>query len=155
MGRGELLPWRDRPGESSGLQPLQLLGDRLFDDRGDVAVRRAVYRRDGGRCRFVDAQGRRCPERHRLEFHHRYPFALGGGHDPGNICLMCPAHNRYLAELDYGRTTMSRHQRSGKRTAGESSREGLGATRSGRSTERDIGHESMVQSMQWADVDQR
>jgi hypothetical protein len=72
-------------------------------------VRRAVYRRDGGRCRFVDAHGRRCPEKHRLEYHHRYPFGLGGTGDVDNICLMCWTHNRYLAELDYGKDVVSRH----------------------------------------------
>jgi hypothetical protein len=40
-------------------------------------VRRFVYRRDRSRCCFADAEGRRCPERHRLEYHHRHPFALG------------------------------------------------------------------------------
>jgi 5-methylcytosine-specific restriction endonuclease McrA len=74
-----------------------------------AAVRRAVYQRDKGRCCFVDAQGRRCPERHRLEYHHRHPFGLGGNHDRNNICLLCRSHNRYLAELDYGRKTLSRH----------------------------------------------
>jgi hypothetical protein len=72
-----------------------------------AAVRRVVHERDGGRCRFVDGNGRRCSERHRLEYHHRHPFAFGGDHGPENICLMCPAHNRHLAELDYGRKTMS------------------------------------------------
>ncbi len=80
-----------------------------------AAVRRAVYRRDGGRCRFVNAQGRRCPERHRLEYHHRHPFALGGGSDIENIGLMCPAHNRLMAEIDYGRNTMSRHDTAWRR----------------------------------------
>jgi hypothetical protein len=74
-------------------------------------VRRVVYRRDSGQCCFVDAQGRRCPERNRLEYHHGYPFGKGGGHDADNVCLMCPAHNRYLAELDYGREKMSRYWR--------------------------------------------
>jgi hypothetical protein len=78
-------------------------------------TRRFVYRRDGGQCRFVDAQGRRCPERHRLEYHHRYPFGLGGGPDRDNICLMCGPHNRYLAELDYGTAKMSRYRRSTRR----------------------------------------
>src|SRR5262245_49630279 len=41
-----------------------------------AAARRFVYRRDGGQCCFVDAQGRRCPERHRLEYHHRHAFGL-------------------------------------------------------------------------------
>ncbi len=72
-------------------------------------VRRAVYTRDGSQCRFVDAERRRCPERHDLEYHHRHPFGLGGGHDVDNICLMCPPHNRFLAELDYGKETMSRY----------------------------------------------
>jgi hypothetical protein len=74
-----------------------------------AAVRRAVHRRDGGRCCFVDAYGRRCSERHRLEYHHRHPFGLGGGHDPDNICLMCRTHNRYLAEIDYGTKALARH----------------------------------------------
>jgi hypothetical protein len=79
-----------------------------------AAVRRAVWERDGGRCRYVDAAGRRCSERRRLEYHHRRPFGLGGDRSPLNICLMCRAHNRYMAEQDYGRETMARHSRSGK-----------------------------------------
>jgi 5-methylcytosine-specific restriction endonuclease McrA len=76
-----------------------------------AAVRRAVYERDGSRCRFVDEQGRRCSERHRLEFHHRHPFALGGDHGHQNIRLLCHAHNVYLAEQDYGKHAMARYRR--------------------------------------------
>ncbi len=54
-----------------------------------AAVRRAVHERDGKRCRYVDEQGRRCFERDRLEYHHRHPYGLGGGHRPVNISLMC------------------------------------------------------------------
>jgi hypothetical protein len=36
---GRVLPRRARPTESSGLQPLELLGDRLLDDRGEIALR--------------------------------------------------------------------------------------------------------------------
>jgi hypothetical protein len=74
-----------------------------------AAVRRAVYLRDGSQCRFLDGQGRRCPERHRLEYHHREPFGRGGDHDVASVCLMCGPHNRYLAELDYGKEVMSRY----------------------------------------------
>jgi hypothetical protein len=80
-----------------------------------AAVRRAVHERDGGRCRYVDEQGRRCSARDRLEYHHRHPFGLGGDHNPQGICLMCRAHNQYLAELDYGREAMVRHRDSGTR----------------------------------------
>jgi hypothetical protein len=77
-----------------------------------AAVRRAVRERDGGRCRYVDDHGRRCSARDGLEFHHRRPFALGGDHSPGNISLLCRAHNGRLAEVDYGREAMARHRRS-------------------------------------------
>ena len=54
-----------------------------------AAVRRAVHERDGGRCRFVDEQGRRCPERNQLA----RPDA-SCGLDPSMrgspACLDCP-----------------------------------------------------------------
>ena len=76
-----------------------------------AAVRRAVRERDGNRCGYVDAQGRRCSERNRLEFHHRHPFGMGGDHEPGNVGLLCPAHNQLVARGDYGALAMSRHGR--------------------------------------------
>lgn len=77
-----------------------------------AAIRRAVYERDGSRCRYVDAAGRRCSERDGLEFHHRQPFGMGGEHSPANIRLMCRAHNTLLAEHDYGRYAAARVSRS-------------------------------------------
>jgi len=74
-----------------------------------AAVRRAVHARDRSQCRFVDAEGRRCAERHRLEFHHRHPFAMGGDNSLVNIGLLCATHNRMLAEHDYGRAAILRH----------------------------------------------
>lgn len=67
-----------------------------------AAVRRAVWERDGGRCRFVDTEGHRCSARRRLEFHHRHPFGCGGGHAVENLRLLCRGHNAYLARLDFG-----------------------------------------------------
>jgi hypothetical protein len=75
-----------------------------------AAVRRAVHERDGGRCRFVDERGQRWSEEHRLEFHHRHPFGMGGDHSPGNLSLLCPAHNRHLAEHDYGRGAIGKRE---------------------------------------------
>ena len=84
-----------------------------------AAVRRAVYERDDGRCRYVDEQGRRCTARDGLEFHHRHPFGHGGDHSPeGIIAAACERHNRYLAEIDYGREAMARHRRAGDRASG-------------------------------------
>src|SRR5260221_1032979 len=73
-----------------------------------AAGRRAVFERDGGRCRYVDEHGRRCDARDHLQFHHRHPFGLGGDHSVENIRLMCRGHNAYLAECDYGREAMAR-----------------------------------------------
>jgi hypothetical protein len=84
-------------------------------------VRRAVRERDGSRCAYVDAAGRRCGERDRLEYHHLRPFGLGGDHRPENIRLMCVQHNIYLAEHDYGREAMARFRRRGKRDGGAAS----------------------------------
>jgi hypothetical protein len=79
-----------------------------------AAIRRAVTQRDGNRCRYVDEQGRRCIEQHRLEFHHRHPFGLGGDHDPRNIWLVCRSHNQHLAVQDYGRRAMERFRGSSR-----------------------------------------
>ena len=78
-----------------------------------AAVKRAVYERDGGRCRYEDEQGRRCTARQGLEFHHRHPFGRGGDPSIANVSLQCRSHNAYLAEVDYGRDAMARHSRVG------------------------------------------
>ncbi len=66
-------------------------------------VKRAVWERDGGRCAFVSANGRRCAEEGFLEFHHVVPYASGGQSSADNIELRCHAHNGYEAERHFGR----------------------------------------------------
>jgi len=77
-----------------------------------AAVKRAVCERDGNRCGFVDEGGRRCTERHRLEFHHVKLWGCDGDHSPDSIALRCKPHNLHQAELDYGREKMERYRRS-------------------------------------------
>jgi hypothetical protein len=67
-----------------------------------ASVKRAVWVRDGGRCAFVAAKGRRCTERVFLEFHHCEPYAVGGEATVANISLRCVGHNVYEAELAFG-----------------------------------------------------
>jgi 5-methylcytosine-specific restriction endonuclease McrA len=67
------------------------------------ALRREVYARDGGKCRFVSKNGTSCCSRRDLEFHHVVPFARGGAMTRDNLRLMCRPHNALLAERDYGR----------------------------------------------------
>ena len=67
------------------------------------AVRRAVWRRDQGRCAFVGTHGR-CVERAFLEFHHLEPHAAGGPATVENIQLRCRAHNIHEAERYFHQT---------------------------------------------------
>ena len=66
------------------------------------AVKREVWRRDGGRCAFVSQAGGRCPERAFLEFHHVEAYAKRGKATAANISLRCRRHNQYEAELVFG-----------------------------------------------------
>jgi hypothetical protein len=69
-------------------------------------VRRQVYERDGGRCTFTSEAGKRCPATRLLEFHHVEAFACGGAATAGNLRIRCRAHNRYAAELAFGKDFM-------------------------------------------------
>jgi hypothetical protein len=80
------------------------------------AVRREVWRRDGGRCAFVSRAGHRCGESHFLDYHHRIPRALGGPNTVDNISLRCRTHNQHEADLVFGRRT-GRKQRQAPRSS--------------------------------------
>jgi hypothetical protein len=77
-----------------------------------AAAKRAVRKRDGGRCTFVSDTGHRCEARSRLEFDHIEPVARGGQATVGNLRLRCRAHNQYAAECAFGAEFMSqkRHE---------------------------------------------
>jgi hypothetical protein len=64
-------------------------------------VKRAVVERDGQRCGFVSAGGRRCSATAFLEFHHEQAFAHGGPTIADNIEMRCAAHNRYQGEQEF------------------------------------------------------
>src|SRR5688572_65326 len=69
-------------------------------------VKRAVWRRDGGRCTFVGAGGRRCGSRDFLEFDHVEPVARGGGATEDGVRILCRAHNALEAERAFGASFM-------------------------------------------------
>jgi 5-methylcytosine-specific restriction endonuclease McrA len=73
-----------------------------------AAVRREVWKRDTGRCAFVDDRNKRCSGTRALEYHHIRPYGKGGGHEADNIALRCRAHNQHQADLDFGRAFMDR-----------------------------------------------
>ena len=70
-----------------------------------AAVKREVWRRDRGRCRYVDrTSGRRCGSQHLLQIDHVVPYARGGAAEPNNLRLLCAAHHRYRhAGAGFGR----------------------------------------------------
>ena len=65
-------------------------------------TRRQVLARDGGCCAFVSDDGQRCNARAFLQFHHKHAWARGGIDGVDNLALFCQAHNRLLAERDFG-----------------------------------------------------
>lgn len=66
-------------------------------------VKDRVWVRDGGGCSYVSPEGQRCTARKSLEYDHIRPWARGGSSDdPGNIRLLCRAHNLFLARRDFG-----------------------------------------------------
>jgi hypothetical protein len=67
------------------------------------ATRRVVLERDGLRCSFRSDAGVQCNARAWLEHDHIQPRARGGEGDATNIRILCRAHNRFAAELTYGR----------------------------------------------------
>jgi 5-methylcytosine-specific restriction endonuclease McrA len=79
-------------------------------------VRRAVVLRDGEQCTYVSDDGRRCTSRAFLQLHHVRAHAIGGPSTFENLRLLCGAHNRLLAEQDFGRAHQERRvtQRSSK-----------------------------------------
>jgi 5-methylcytosine-specific restriction endonuclease McrA len=78
-------------------------------------VRREVWQRDGGRCTFQSATGRRCECRRGLELDHVKPVALGGEASTENLRLLCRTHNQLEAERRLGKEFM-RQRRGSRRT---------------------------------------
>ncbi|MFZ5890454.1 MAG: HNH endonuclease [Myxococcota bacterium] len=80
-----------------------------------VEVARAVWRRDGAQCSFVDSEGRRCGERRFITIEHKVPFARGGAPTLENLCLLCSPHNAYTAELAFGAEHIERKKQESRR----------------------------------------
>jgi 5-methylcytosine-specific restriction endonuclease McrA len=82
-------------------------------------VRRAVWLRDGGRCTFENASGKRCEACKDLEFDHVVPYARGGEATVANLRLRCRAHNQHAANRTFGKGFMDgkRHAARGKARA--------------------------------------
>jgi 5-methylcytosine-specific restriction endonuclease McrA len=67
------------------------------------ATQREVAARDGLQCTYVGIDSGRCSSRAFLQMHHEQPWARGGSSSAENLRLLCSAHNRLVAERDFGR----------------------------------------------------
>jgi len=67
-------------------------------------IKHDVYKRDGGKCCYVSADGTQCSAKLHLQFDHKHPFAAGGASSAANLRLLCPAHNKLSAEQYFGRS---------------------------------------------------
>src|SRR6202521_5054858 len=90
-------PQSEVPGESDRYVP--------------AAVKRAVWKRDKGRCTWPMGDGAICGATHRLEFDHDLEVAFGGKPTVGNVRLLCKSHNLMKAELCFGRTFMAKFRK--------------------------------------------
>jgi hypothetical protein len=69
-----------------------------------AAVKRVVWERDGGRCKYISPDGHRCEETRRVEYHHLDPWVLAGDVDtPDGWELRCSRHNDYEGRLYFGK----------------------------------------------------
>ena len=72
--------------------------------RPSAAVRRILWQRDGGRCKYISPDGHRCEETRRLEAHHLDPWALTGDVASADAYeLRCQRHNDYEGRLYFGK----------------------------------------------------
>jgi 5-methylcytosine-specific restriction endonuclease McrA len=66
-------------------------------------VRRFVWMRDKGKCRYADpASGMRCDSSYFVQIDHILPLALGGKSTENNLRLLCAQHNQHRAGRTFG-----------------------------------------------------
>jgi 5-methylcytosine-specific restriction endonuclease McrA len=75
------------------------------------AVRDEVHVRDDRQCAYLSPGGKRCECRTGLQVDHMKPYAAGGDSAPGNLRLLCAAHNRRAAEKTMSPNVMAGYWR--------------------------------------------
>ena len=110
--RGAVEPERKRSpravGNGAAGTPGAAREAKPFDPRAiPLAVRREVWKRDGGRCAYVSPDGRRCNSTWKLELDHIDPAARGGPSTADNLRVACKPHNLWCAVVTFGREHMT------------------------------------------------
>ena len=74
-----------------------------------AAVRRAVWRRDQGKCVWPLDGGGTCGSTHRLELDHLVPWARWGDGTADDLRVVCHQHNTLAARQAFGEPCMNRY----------------------------------------------
>jgi hypothetical protein len=74
-------------------------------------VRRAVWKRDGGKCQWPLESGGICGSTHQVELDHVRPRARGGPSTIENLRCACKIHNHLAARQLFGDAWMDRYGR--------------------------------------------
>ena len=92
------------------MEGLKLLIEKQQQRKARVprTVKRAVMKRDGGRCQWKLADGSLCGSTAHLEVDHIVPRARGGPSTVDNCRVLCRAHNLEAARRIYGDEHMDR-----------------------------------------------
>ncbi len=69
-------------------------------------VKRAVWKRDQGRCTRILPNGKRCDRTKFLQHEHKLAVAKGGKSTVDNVCLLCSEHNQQAADEVFGKAFM-------------------------------------------------
>ncbi len=67
-------------------------------------LRLRVWHRDGGRCTYLNSEGKRCGSEEFLEVDHIRPWSLGGKTEMNNLRLLCAPHHRYYTQKTFPET---------------------------------------------------
>ncbi len=101
----------DRPRPRVPAMPLP------HSDHIPAEIRRAVWKRDDGRCQWKLANGESCGSRYRVQFDHIQPRGKGGETTVANLRILCQRHNLIAARMAYGTGVVARYQRRRAKTA--------------------------------------
>lgn len=106
----DLLLARHRERRGIGAKPARN-GRSAAPGRITAEVKREVWKRDGGCCRWPIEGGGLCGSTLRLEFDHVVPRGRGGSSEAENLRLLCRFHNQLTARRIYGDDLIDRFAR--------------------------------------------
>ena len=101
-----------------------------------AAIKRVVWKRDGGQCTFRVPDGRWCECKRDLEYDHVQPFARQGSTTASNLRLLCRSHNQLEAERALGEGFMRAKHGVSQSRASDASVQAANATSGTPPTER-------------------